>query len=56
MPLIIAGLLYGFVGVFALNVVFDVVLLTGAFILAVVAAGDRSRFRSVSHPFARTTS
>ena len=55
-PLIIAGLLYGFVGVFALNVVFDVVLLTGAFILAVVAAGDRSRFRSVSHPFARTTS
>lgn len=55
-PLIITGFLYGFVGVFALDVVLDVVLLAGAFILTLAAAGGRSRFRSVSHPFARTTS
>ena len=55
-PLIIAGALYGLVGVFALDVVLDVVLLAGAFILTLAAARGRSRFGSVSHPFARTTS
>jgi hypothetical protein len=39
-PLIMAGFLYGIVGVFALEVVLDVALLAGALVLAVVAAYD----------------
>ena len=47
-PLIVVGFLYGIVGVFALNVVLDVVLLAGALVLTVVAAIDGGGFRSVS--------
>jgi hypothetical protein len=46
-PLAAAGVLYGIVGVFMLHVLLDVVLLSGALILAVVVAfGGRTR-RSV---------
>jgi hypothetical protein len=42
---IVAGLFYGVVGVFALGVVLDVVLLTGAlaFGIRIIADGDRRR-------------
>jgi hypothetical protein len=46
-PLIMAGFLYGIVGVFALEVVLDVALLAGALMLAVVAAYDGGWWRSV---------
>ena len=49
-PLIVAGFLYGIVGVFALGVVLDVALLAGALILTVVAASDRGRFTTGEQP------
>ena len=47
--LVIVGLLYGFVGVFALDVVLDVVLLAGALVLTAVTMLERGRFPSARH-------
>jgi hypothetical protein len=55
-PLIVAGLFYGIVGVFALEVMLDLALIGGTLILAAEAALDNIRVRSVGSVCTGTTS
>jgi len=49
LPLIIVAFAYGIVGLFALHVALDVVLVAGALVLAAVTMRESGRFPSASH-------